>query len=827
MTTGQKWSATIPLAVPAAMALLLCLGCNDSQNGATDDAQEVQTVPMYAPSPDSEPAILEDFMAAESDAAEASGDHPVALDLERPAAHSGKVSGLQPMDESKFSGKELSGESATSLNSLGEFTDDHGNGQGLGRGDDKFGAARNGVAGRIMSKDGRADTAGSSRQLQQSESRFQTILNTKAQPSATFELQPGEELWVIAASKPNEQKNTDTAPNPNIPGCGALLARIAEEPKLVPVPLKHTDVTGTIHGYIASVRVKQQFQNPFDSKIEAVYVFPLPQQAAVNEFIMTVGERRIRGIIRERKEAEKIYNRAKAQGHVASLMTQERPNIFMQKVANIEPGKQIDIDIRYFNTLQWDDGAYEFVFPMVIGPRFNPAGSTDPIPAIARATQTVTDKAVAYLAPDERSGHDISLSIDVHAGVSIEHIESVNHVINTEQRGSDHRKVTLTASDSIPNRDFVLRYRVAGDTVKSALMTQKDDHGQYFTMMLYPPAELSSLKRSPMEMVFVLDCSGSMSGQPMAQSKAAVRQALKTLTPRDTFQIIRFSSNASQLGNKPIPAMAENIQRALSWLSGLHGSGGTQMIEGIKTALDFPHDEGRFRLVSFLTDGFIGNEQQILTTLHQKRGAARVFSFGVGQSPNRFLMNRMALVGRGAVTYLSLNDDATDVMNRFAERISHPALTDVAIDWGNMQVEDVYPSRLPDLIVGRPIVITGRYTGEASSVRIGGHAVGEMVDYEVNIAEDQEKHPGIAAVWARHKIADLTNQATRAPELITQVKQSVLQTALNHNLMSPYTAFIAVDSMTMTGGDFGTTVAVPVPVPEGVKYETTVSNDGG
>ncbi len=645
-----------------------------------------------------------------------------------------------------------------------------------------------------------------------------------SRPIATFELQPGEELWVIAASDRGKEQETDSAPVPAIPGCGALLARIPEEPKLIPMPLKHTAVTGTIDGYIASVYVKQQFHNPFDTKIEAVYIFPLPQKAAINEFVMRVGDRRIRGIIRERQQAEKIYNQARSQGHVASLMTQERPNIFTQKVANIAPGKQIDIDVRYFNTLKWDDGAYEFVFPMVIGPRFNPAGSADPVVAITQGQQSSTGNEVEYLAPNERNGHDISLTVDVHAGVDIEHIESVNHLIKTEQHNSGHRKVTLVAGDSIPNRDFVLRYHVAGETMKSALMTHRDERGQYFTMMLYPPAELNSLQRSPMEMVFVVDCSGSMSGQPLAQSKAAVRQALSTLTPRDTFQIIRFSSNASQLGNKPLLATAENVQRALSWLSSLNGSGGTEMIEGIKAALDFPHDEGRFRLVSFLTDGYIGNEQQILTTLHQKRGASRVFSFGVGQSPNRFLMDRMALVGRGAVTYLSLNDNVTEVMNRFVERISHPALTDIAIDWGNMQVEDMYPSRLPDLIAGRPVILTGRFTGEPSMVRIGGRACMQPVDYIVKVIDDQQEHKGIAAVWARHKIADLMNQATQVPELRGQMNQSVLQTALNHNLMSSYTAFIAVDSMTRTDGEFGTTVAVPLPVPEGVRYETTVSN---
>lgn len=657
--------------------------------------------------------------------------------------------------------------------------------------------------------------------------RAGSVADIPQRPAITFELQPGEELWVIAAAEDRVEAQPRNA-DPATPGCGALMARTEEDKQLIPVPLKHTDVRGTIDGYIASVNVKQQFQNPFASKIEAVYMFPLPQQAAVNEFIMTVGERRIRGIIRERKEAEKIYAQARSQGHVASLMTQERPNIFTQKVANIEPGKQIDIDIRYFHTLRWDDGEYEFVFPMVIGPRFNPAGSPDPIVAVPRGGSAHAQQSTAaeYLAPEERSGHDISLAVDIRAGVAVEHIHSVNHNVNTTGSETDHQQVTLSATDSIPNKDFVLRYRVAGDTVKSALMTHRDEHGQYFTMMLYPPAKLASLQRSPMEMVFVLDCSGSMNGQPLAQSQAAVRQALKMLTPRDSFQMIRFSSNASQLGSQPLPATEENIQRALTWLSSLNGGGGTQMIEGIKAALDFPHDEGRFRLVTFLTDGYIGNEQQILTTLHQELGASRVFSFGVGQSPNRYLMDRMALVGRGAVTYLSLNDDAAQVMNGFAERISHPALTDVSIDWGDMQVTDVYPSRLPDLVVGRPVVLSGRFTGEPSTVRVGGLACMQPVDYEVSITDDQQQHPAIAAVWARHRIADLMNQATYSPDLLPQIKQTVLQTALNHNLMSSWTAFIAVDSLTKTAGEFGTTVAVPLPVPEGVRYETTVGPDG-
>ena len=811
MTTEQKQSAALHHTVLVALVFLMCLGCGGHQ----DDQQGIHSESM------SETEVgLADTGDENHGTAEELNNGSVTATVERSRARSEMSMDSDTFDRAAEPMKLADGvdRSNSELLSPGDGFDNPVNALNSPA-SFPAGTKRQSMAPAIRNSKRRISNS----RLSNRPSPVKEDLGM-SKSVAAFGLQPGEELWVIAASDPGKEQKTDSTPNPAIPGSGVLLAKIPEEPKLIPVPLRHTTVTGTIDGYMASVNVKQQFHNPFDTKIEAVYMFPLPQNSAINEFVMKVGDRRIRGVIREREQAEKIYSQARSQGHIASLMTQERPNIFTQKVANLTPGTQIDVDVRYFNTLKWDDGAYEFVFPMVVGPRFNPAGSADSFVGISQGRESSTGNKQEYLGPSERNGRDISLTVDVHAGVDIEHIESVSHLIETEQHDSGHRTVMLVTGDSIPNRDFVLRYQVAGETVKSALMTHQDEHGQYFTMMLYPPAELNSLQRSPMEMVFVVDCSGSMSGQPLAQSKAAVRQALSTLTSGDTFQIIQFSSNASQLGNKPLPATAENVQRALNWLSSLHGDGGTQMIEGIKAALDFPHDEGRFRLVSFLTDGYIGNEQQILTTLHQKRGASRVFSFGVGQSPNRFLMDRMALAGRGAVTYLSLNDNAPEVMNRFMERISHPALTDIDIDWGYMEVEDMYPSRLPDLIVGRPVVLTGRFTGAPSRVRVRGRACMQPVDYAVRMVDDRQKHKAIAAVWARHKIADLMIQATQLPELREQMKQSVLQTALNYNLMSAYTAFIAVDSITRTRGEFGTTVAVPLPVPEGVRYETTLSN---
>jgi len=569
-----------------------------------------------------------------------------------------------------------------------------------------------------------------------------------------------DEIWVIA--KPEVQQ---VAEDEETPGCGAMLARLPEEEKEIPLPLKHTDVQGQISGYIATVVVTQEFHNPYDEKIEAVYVFPLPQNAAINEFIMTIGERRIRGIIREREEAERIYQQARQQGYVASLLTQERPNIFTQKVANIEPGREIDVNIKYFNTLAYVDGWYEFVFPMVVGPRFNPPGYTEGVGAVARGKAGISGQKteVQYLAPGERSGHDISLAVDVDAGVPIEELVCTSHVITNSSATPERRTVNLSALDSIPNKDFVLRYKVAGRLVKSALVTHRDERNGFFTLMLYPPENLNYLERAPVEMIFVLDCSGSMSGKPIAKAKDAIRRALKKLGPDDTFQVIRFSNNASQLGPAPIQATPENIRKGLQYVESLHGSGGTMMIEGIKAALDFEHDPHRFRLVSFMTDGYIGNEIEILAAVHQKLGESRIFSFGVGSSVNRFLLDRMAKLGKGAVAYIGLDDSAGQVVDLFYERISHPALTDISIDWGNMQVEGTYPSRIPDLFVGRPIIVTGRFSGQGTTnVYVTGE-VGDMVQ-EITIPVDLEDsaatHSGIACVWARKKIEDLASRAT-------------------------------------------------------------------
>jgi Ca-activated chloride channel family protein len=344
--------------------------------------------------------------------------------------------------------------------------------------------------------------------------------------------------------------------------------------------------------------------------------------------------------------------------------------------------------------------------------------------------------------------------------------------------------------------------------------------------MVYPPRELRDVPRAPIEMVFVIDCSGSMSGEPLRQAKAAIVHALKGLRPEDTFQIIRFSNQASALGAAPLAATRDNVRRAIRHVDSLNGSGGTMMVEGLKAALDFPSDGERPRYVTFLTDGYIGNERDILRALHGHLGGARVFSFGVGSAPNRYLMNRMAKIGRGAVAYLALHDDARSVMDAYQSRISHPALGDVRVDWGGLGASDVYPSDAPDLFVGRPIILTGRFTGTGrQTVTVRGTLAGRTIAMPVTIDTEDTlaRHDALPAIWARTHIAELVDRSAR--DEATDLVGEITRLALRHNLMSPFTSFVAVDPRTRTTDGHGTTVPVGVPVPDGVRYETAVGGE--
>ncbi|MEE8468787.1 MAG: VIT domain-containing protein, partial [Planctomycetota bacterium] len=388
------------------------------------------------------------------------------------------------------------------------------------------------------------------------------------------------------------------------PGCGGMLTRV--EQRTVVVPLAHTEVSGRVFGDLASIEVRQEFENPFDVPIEAVYVFPLPQSAAVSDFLMTIGDRTIRGVVREREEATRIYEAARAQGITASLLTQERANIFTQKVANIAPGAGIDVSIEYFHVLPYRDGWYELVFPMVVGPRYNPPASTDGIGAVSLASRDSSGQTVEvpYLRAHERNGHDIGLTLEIDAGVPLEGLECTSHAVEVERPSAERARVKLAALDSLPNRDFVLRYKAAGSAVRTSLSTYVRDGEGWFRMTVLPPAALTSLPSRPLEMIFVVDCSGSMDGRPLEQAKLAILEALKRLRPEDSFEVIRFSNQAAGLSRNPLPASSANVQHGIRFVNSLTANGGTQMIQGIRAALRHPGDPERLRVVTFLTDGY-------------------------------------------------------------------------------------------------------------------------------------------------------------------------------------------------------------------------------
>ncbi len=673
-------------------------------------------------------------------------------------------------------------------------------------------------------------------------------------PSAAFSASPqisnfgkGEELWIVGRAPastsaiedrdrwanvpdPGRHETFIDLPTGDLPHGSELHGRTESSPKLIPLPLKHTDVKAEIVLHVGSVSVQQQYHNPYSEKIEAVYVFPLPENAAVREFVMMIGERRIRGIIREREEARRFYLEARRAGHVASLMTEERPNIFTQSVANIEPGKSIDIDITYFHTLRCTDGEYEFVFPMTVGPRYNPPGSTDgvgAVPAGARGSSGQTTE-VEYLRPDEISTRDVALTVAIDAGMTIEGLESPTHAIDVTRPSETTARVSLRSGDRIPNKDFVLRYKVAGSRLQGALAAFRDESTGYFVLVLEPPASVDDIPPAPREMVFVLDCSGSMDGSPIAKAKAALKGCLRRLASGDTFRIIRFSDRASALGSDPIPATSDNVERGIQFVDSLQSEGGTNMLDGIRAALGSPADESRLRIVAFMTDGFIGNDAQVLAEVESRVGNARIFSMGVGSSVNRHLLEGISRLGRGAVAYLALEEPDTRLVDDFYRQVERAALRDIQIDWGEMRATEVYPRKIPDLFAGRPVTLTGKFAAGATKADVRVTGILGNSEHELRLALDPGspglRHKALASVWARAKIGDLADQALLSASA-RDVAAEIRDVALQHGLLSDFTAFVAVDSLLKTVGDHGTSITVPAFVPAGVRYETTVGEN--
>lgn len=608
---------------------------------------------------------------------------------------------------------------------------------------------------------------------------------------------------------------------------GQLQALDKDQQPLGMCPLKHTDVRADISGFIARVTLAQQFENPYPNPIEAVYCFPMSDRGAVDRMTMTIGDRVVRGVIKEREEARRIYEAARDAGQAASLLDQERPNIFTQSVANIMPGESIKIEISYVEYLEYEEGRYAFSFPMVVGPRYIPGtpqdGGTDQVPDANRITPPVTPEGT-------RAGHDIALAVTLDAGVPIQALKSELHEVDIERPAPERAVVKLKDQNTIPNRDFMLEYVVAQEAVSDAVLTHVDARGGFVTLMLVPPKHVAPAEAAPKEMIFVIDCSGSMMGFPIEKAKQTMKLCIEQMNPKDTFNLVSFSGGVGYCFKNTVPNTPENRQRALEYLDALEGRGGTEMMNAIRAALGGDHDPDHLRIVCFMTDGFIGNDMEIVDEVKKTAGTARVFSFGIGSSVNRYLLENMAREGRGEAEIVSLEGDSEAASKRFHDRIQSPVLTDLSIDFGGLDITQVYPApdALPDLFSAKPVILTGRYKqGGTGAITLRGKNAAGAFERKIDVnlpaqAAEGASRDVLASLWARKRIDDLMAQdwaGNQSGQPSGDIKKQIIDVGIEFSLVSQYTSFVAVEEKVVNEGGKVTTVQVPVEMPDGVSYE--------
>lgn len=619
-------------------------------------------------------------------------------------------------------------------------------------------------------------------------------------------------------------------------------------------PLKHTEVKAKIDGNISRVEVTQSFENPFTTTLEAVYIFPLPDEAAVDDMLIRIGDRTIQGSIKKRQEAVAIYEQARKQGHTAGLLEQERDNIFTQSLANIKPGEQIDVIIRYSDSLKFEGGNYEFVFPMVVGPRYIPGitiaenavggGSAIAPMTLNQDTDLVPDASrlnAPILPSGMRSRHDINVTIEINAGVEIQDINSPSHQIQIIREG-ELVNVKLGGGDTIPNKDLILRYQVSSNNTQTTTLTQADERGGHFALYLIPALEYRPEEIVAKDMVFLIDSSGSQSGEPLMQCQELMRRFINGLNPDDTFNIIDFSDTTQQLSPVPLPNTFQNRLLAINYINRLNAGGGTEMLGGIRTVLNLKAtNPGRLRNIVLLTDGYIGNENQILAEVKQRlQPGTRLHSFGAGSSVNRFLLNRIAELGRGIARIIRHDEPVDEVVEKFFRKINNPVLANIQLQWeGDGESPIMYPSTPPDLFAEQPLVLFGRKSdAHSGKLHITGIAAGGrryQHSFHLNFPQtgnpalafaqrlEEKLSEGIAQLWGRSRIKDLMNQMVSGDT--KGGVEAVTDTALAYQLLSQYTAFVAVsDDVRVNPNEDSVSVQVPVEIPEAISHEGIFGN---
>ncbi len=616
---------------------------------------------------------------------------------------------------------------------------------------------------------------------------------------------------------------------------GALLLKTVDAGLYVPAPLVATDIALDVSGPVVRAIVTQRFENPSEAWVEGTYLFPLPEDSGVDRLRMQIGDRFIEGEIHERQEARQIYERARAAGQRASLLEQERPNMFTTSVANIGPGETIIVQIEYQDVARLRDGSFELRLPLAITPRYIPedvgfllasTGSTrqSSVPDAARITPPLM---LPEGEPAEGLRLPVTITADLDAGFELGRIASRYHATSVERLGEGRARISLADGPIPANRDFGLTWRPADETVPSAALFVEEWNGDtYMLAQILPPAQLGEdTPRRPRETIFVIDNSGSMAGESMRQARQALIHALDRLEPGDRFNVIRFDNTMETVFPNAVDASRDNVNRALAFARQLDAEGGTEMLPALVEALrdTTPGDQSRVRQIVFLTDGAIGNEQQLFEAIDLGLGRSRLFPVGIGSAPNTYFMSRAARIGRGTFTHIGQVTDVAEEMEQLFTALERPVMTNLDALFPDGAMSEIWPAPLPDLYFGEPVVMTARLENRDGMMIVEGELAGRTWTQELDLAE-AETASGIATLFGRNRIRALeeTRFQGAAP---ASIDAAVLQTSLDFHLVSRLTSLVAVDVTPARPSDEALAARqVPNMIPDGWDFEAVMRN---
>lgn len=585
------------------------------------------------------------------------------------------------------------------------------------------------------------------------------------------------------------------------------------EPEVDRLPLKSTFAEVNIAGVMADVKVTQVYKNEGRNVLEAIYVFPASTRAAVYGMQMIIGERVIEAQIRERQQARQEYEQAREEGRRASLLEQERPNVFQMNVANILPGDEIKVVLQYTELIVPEDGVYQFVYPSVVGPRYS--GPTDESGTISASTATVP-----YLKEKESPTYDFDMQVHLNAGMPIKAVSSASHQVEIRYDALNQAAVQLGASEKQGgDRDFILDYQLAGREIESGLMLYEGEKENYFLLMVQPPKLVRPKDIPAREYIFIVDVSGSMYGFPLDISKKLMRDLILGLRPTDRFNVLLFAGGSRVLSEEPLNASPENVQAVLELLDRQQGGGSTQMLPAMRRALETPRcGSDLSRSIVVITDGYISVERAAFDLIRNNLNGANLFAFGIGSGVNRYLIEGMANVGMGEPLIITDPNQAEEQAEKFRRYIESPVLTQIQTDFGDFEVYDVEPPSLPDVLAERPVIIRGKWRGEAKgTIQVKGYS-GEapyQASFKVNEVKPDPKNAALRYFWAREKIRLLGDykNLNASEELI----QEITNLGLEYNLMTDYTSFVAIDNEpAVVNGEKARQVKQALPLPQGV-----------